>query len=103
MITGVFWQSNFLHVMKGGIDIVSTIQLFNWVTKTYYGTYLSLWKLIGPLAFFLQFVAYGYLRCFPNMPYFLSYEDVDKIPTGWCDEWFDTTTVNDVVVPGYRK
>ena len=80
------------------------IQLFNWVTKAYYGTILSLWKLIAPIAFFLQFAFMGYIKCFPEMPYFVSTD----APPNWCKQstsktYFDTgfrqqTTVANLVM-----
>jgi hypothetical protein len=91
MIFSIKDQMVFQYFLKGGVDIVSMIQLFNWVTKSYYGTILTLWKLIGPLAFFLQFAFMGYIKCFPDMPYFLSTDP----PENWCEKstqkiYFDT-------------
>ena len=63
------------------------LQLFNWMTKSYYWTILSLWKLIASLAFFLQSAFTGYIKCF----YFVS----TNAPPNWCEKsksktYFDT-------------
>ena len=45
---------------QSGINIIATIQVFNWFPKAYLGTVLTLWLLSDPFGFALQFLIGGY-------------------------------------------
>lgn len=49
-----------LLLLQAGIEIINLMQLFNWFSKKYLGTVISIWLMSSNLGFMMQFFVGGW-------------------------------------------